>query len=277
MQSALLAVLAAVNTNNALIVTPDSTSAPTSIDIKPSQFSTSAQYVLNYSPFVQTVAASVAPTTTNLTNAAAGTTVATTTPTQSTAGTSISTTFDLVRPWSSNQINPNKSFPVFAESGRTSGVVFNRIRAADLGYDFGGTAYVSYAERQQLSITPNFDTETLSSIAVWADGGTAATVGGEPERATLRIRARSTNYPGEKAFLTTAEDNTQTNAKANKLVVNDFIVADSYKTDVRITGRFLNYRIDDANADTSSSYSGTNKKAWNVSGFQLSVSKGGSK
>lgn len=277
MQSALLAVLAAVNTNNALIVAPDSTSAPTSIDIKPSQFSTSAQYVLNYSPFVQTVAASVAPTTTNLTNASAGTTVAATAPTQSTAGTSISTTFDLVRPWSSNQINPNKSFPVFAESGRTSGVVFNRIRAADLGYDFGGTAYVSYAERQQLSITPNFDTETLSSIAVWADGGTAATVGGEPERATLRIRARSTNYPGEKAFLTTAEDNTQTNAKANKLVVNDFIVADSYKTDVRITGRFLNYRIDDANADTSSSYSGTNKKAWNVSGFQLSVSKGGSK
>lgn len=277
MQSALLAALAAINTNNALIVTPDSTSAPTSIDIGPSQFSTSAQYVLTYSPFVQTVSASVAPTTTNLTNAAEGITVATSTPTQSTSGTSISTTFDLVRPWSSNQINPNKVFPIFAESGRSSGVVFNRIRAGDLGYSFDGTAYVSYAERSQLSISPNFDTETLSSIALWADGGTAVTVGGDLQRATLQLRARSTNNPGELAYLTVAEDNTQSNAKANKLTVNDFIVADSYKTDVRITGRFLNYRVDDANADTSSSYSGTNIKAWNISGMQLGVLKGGVK
>ena len=183
----------------------------------------------------------------------------------------------MVRPWSSNQINPNKSFPIFAESGRSSGVVFNRIRAGDLGYSFDGTAYVSYAERSQLSISPNFDTETLSSIALWADGGTAATVGGDLQRATLQLRARSTNNPGELAYLTVAEDNTQSNAKANKLTVNDFIVADSYKTDVRITGRFLNYRVDDANADTSSSYSGTNVKAWNISGMQLGVLKGGVK
>ena len=132
---------------------------------------------------------------------------------------------------------------MFIQSGYTTGTLFNRIRAADLGYSFGGTAYVSYIERQQMSITPNFDTETLNSIAMWADGGTATTVGGATNRATLQMRARATNNPGELAYLTVAEDNTQSNAKANKLTVNDFIVADTYKTDVRITGRFLNYRI----------------------------------
>lgn len=277
LQSALLAALAQISTNNALIVTPDSTSAPTSIVISPSQFSSTANYVTAFSPATQVVAASVAPTTTALTNAAEGTLVAAGSPTQSTTGTSISTTFDIVRPWSNSQTNPNKIFPIFAESGYTSGTLFNRIRSADLGFDFGGTPYISYAEREQLSITPNFDTETLSSIALWADGGTIATVGGEPQRATLQIRARSTNNPGELAYLTTPEDNTQTGSKANKLTVNDFIVASSYKTDVRITGRFLNYRVDDAAADTSSSYTGSNTKAWNISGMQLGVLKGGIK
>lgn len=277
LQSALLAALAQINTNNALIVTPDSTSAPTSIVISPSQFSSTANYVTAFSPDTQVVAASVAPTTTALTNAAEGTLVAAGNPTQSTTGTSISTTFDIVRPWSNSQTNPNKIFPIFAESGYTSGTLFNRIRSADLGFDFGGTPYISYVEREQLSITPNFDTETLSSIALWADGGTISTVGGEPQRATLQIRARSTNNPGELAYLTTPEDNTQTGSKANKLTVNDFIVASSYKTDVRITGRFLNYRVDDAAADTSSSYTGSNTKAWNISGMQLGVLKGGIK
>ena len=277
LQSALLAALAEISTNNALIVTPDSTSAPTSIVISPSQFSSTANYVTAYSPDTQVVDASVAPTTTALVAVAEGDTVAAGSPTQSTSGTSISTTFDIVRSWSSSQTNPNKLFPIFAESGYTSGTLFNRIRAADLGYDFGGTPYISYAEREQLSITPNFDTETLNSIALWADGGTITTVGGQPQRATLQLRARATNYPGEQAFLTVPEDNTQSNAKSNKLVVNDFVVADSYKTDMRITGRFLNYRIDDAAPDTSNSYTGSNVKAWNLSGLQLGVMKGGVK
>ena len=277
LQSALLAALAEISTNNALIVTPDSTSAPTTIDISPSQFSSTANYVTAFSPDTQVVAASVAPTTTALVAAAEGNTVAAGNPTQDTSGTSISTTFDIVRPWSSNQTNPNKLFPIFAESGYTAGTLFNRIRSADLGFDFGGTPYISYAEREQLSITPNFDTETLSSIALWADGGTITTVGGEPQRATLQLRARATNNPGELAYLTTPEDNTQSGSKANKLTVNDFIVASSYKTDVRTTGRFLNYRVDDAAADTSSGYTGSNIRAWNISGMQLGIMKGGVK
>jgi len=118
---------------------------------------------------------------------------------------------------------------------------------------------------------PDFTTEGLDTVALWADGGTITTVGGEPERATLRFRARATNYPGDKAFLTVAEDNTQTNSKANKLVVNDFIVASDYKIDLRIFGRFLNYRIDDADLANAAS----NDKAWDISGIQLDISKGG--
>ena len=114
-------------------------------------------------------------------------------------------------------------------------------------------------------------------MAVWADGGTITTVGGTPQRATLQIRARATNNSGELPYLTVEEDNTQTDAKANKLTVNDFTVADAYKTDLRITGRFLNYRIDDANARTNTGYTGNNTKAWNLSGFQLGVKKGGAK
>lgn len=276
MQSALLALLGSINTNNALKVTPDSTSTPTSIDVGPTQFSTAAQYSIAYSPDTEVVPAKVAPTTTALVAVAEGNTVATTDPTQDTTGTTISTTFDVVRPWSSIQINPNKSFPIFAQGGYDNGVLFNRIRAGDLTFSFDGTPYVSYVERQQLSITPNFDTEELQSMSLWADGGTATTVGGDLNRATLRLRARSTNNPGDPAYLTVAEDNTQTNSKANKLVVNDFTVTQNYKMDVRITGRFLNYRIDDANADAST-YASTNVNAWNISGFQLSINKGGIK
>jgi hypothetical protein len=129
-----------------------------------------------------------------------------------------------------------------------------------------------------MSITPNFDTETLNSIAVWADGGTKLTADGLLQRATLRVRARATNNSGEEAFLTIPEDNTQTNSKANRLVVNDFTVGSAYKTDLRITGRFLNYRIDDAavlysNEDPAA----LNTNAWNVSGFQVGVNKGGTR
>jgi hypothetical protein len=273
--TAMQLALSTISSNQFILVVPNSTSSPTSIQISPSQFSSSANYVTIFSPATQVVAASVGPTTTALTNAAEGTTVAAGNPTQSTSGTTISTTFDIIRPWNSINVNPNKTFPIFAESGYTSNTLFNRIRAADLGYDFGGTNYISYFEKQQMSITPNFDTETIDTVALWADGGTIETVGGEPQRATLQVRARGTNYPGENPYLTVAEDNNQTNAKRNKLVVNDFVIASAYKVDTRIQGRIMNYRVDDATASTASGYIAANNKAWNVSGLQLAISKKG--
>ena len=276
-QTALLKVLTDISTQDALELTPDSTSAPTSIIINPRQFGSTAKYVTGFSPATEVVASRVAPTVTQILAAAVGNTIATTGPTFNTTGTAISTTFNIVRSWSSTQVNPNEIFPIFAQSGYVNGVLFNRLRAADLGHDFGGAAYISYAEREQMSITPNFDTETLGNLALWADGGSIVTVGGEPQRATLQIRARATNNPGELPYLTTAEDDTQSDARRNKLTVNDFVVGSSYKSDLRITGRFLNYRIDDAAASTAAGYAGSNVRAWNVSGLQLRVSKGGTR
>lgn len=276
-QTALLKVLTDISTQDALELTPNSTSAPTKIIINPRQFGIAANYVTGFSPDTEVVASRVAPTVTQILAAAIGNTVATTGPTFNTTGTVISTAFNIIRSWSATQVNPNEIFPIFAQSGYVSGVLFNRLRAADLGHDFGGTAYISYAEREQMSITPNFDTENLGNIALWADGGTIATVGGEPQRATLQVRARATNSPGELAYLTTAEDDTQSDARRNRLTVNDFVVASSYKADVRITGRFLNYRIDDAAASTAAGYVGSNTRAWNVSGLQLRVTKGGTR
>ena len=274
MTDSLLDMLGEIDTLNYLIVTPDSISAPTTIDVEPSQFSVNAQYVTTFSPLTEVIPAEVAPDTATLIASSEGTTVATTDPTQDASGSSISTVFDIVRPWGDDKINPNKVYPIFIQSGYTSGTLFNRIRAGDLTYDFDGTPYVSYVERQQMSIAPNFDTETINSIALWADGSTITTLGGDDNFATLQIRARATNYPGEKAFLTSAEDNTATNSKANKLVVNDFTVASNYKSDIRITGRLLNYRIDDANADASN-YVSTNEYQWNISGLQIGINKGG--
>ena len=277
LETAMLAALTAISGNQTLIVTPDSASAPTEITISPSQFSNTANYVKSFSPATQIVAASVAPTVASLIAVAEGNTVATSAPTQDTTGTTISTTFDIERPWSSLKTNPNRRYPLFAQSGFTEGTLFNRIRAGDVGFTFAGTPYVSYVEREGLSVTPNFDTELLSSIALWADGGTVTEVGGVPQRATLQIRARATNYPGEIPYLTTPENNNQTDARQNKLVVNDYVVADSYKTDMRVTGRFLNYRVDDAAASTASGYTGSNTNSWRFSGLQLGVQKGGVK
>jgi len=269
-------MLAVIDSNELINVTADSTSDPTNLVVTSSQFSSDASYVQTYNPFsAQVVAARVAPTTSALTSASEGSTVSDSAPTQGTGGTSISTTFDIDRPWSSSNLNPNKLFPIFAESGYTTGTLFNRIRAADISYKFGASYYVSYAERTQVSINPDFDTEHLESMALWGDGGTVVTVGGEPQPATLRVRARSTNNSGQLAYLTTAEDNTESNAKANKLVVNDFVVGSDHKVDLRVFGRFLNYRIDDANA--SGSYVTTSNKGWNISGLQLHVKKGGVK
>jgi len=275
MQQALLDVITALNNNALIQLTPDSTSSPTNIAISPSQFSSTANYLTAFAPVTEVVASRVAPTTTTLTNASEGSAVSDAAPTFSTSGTTISTTFDLIRSWDSTKINPNKIFPIFLQSATSdAGVITNWIRAADLGYDFAGSNYTSYFEREQLSVTPTFDTEQVDSLALWADGGTVTTVGGEPQRATLRVRSRTTNSPGEKAYITTAEDNTQSNAKANKLVVNDFTVASDYKVDLRVNGRLMNYRIDDASTDNASS---PNNKAWNVSGLQVEVKKSGVK
>ena len=275
----LLDIKSVLTSNQEVNVTADNNTAPTVLTITSRKFSADANYVQTYVPLTTQAAplSTSSSSTATLVAASEGVSVPSIDAAPTTTGSSISTTFDIERPWSSSNLNPNKLFPIFSQSGTVSNTLFNRIRAADIGTQFDSTNYISYVERSQVSISPDLDTEHLESMSIWGDGGTAATVGGELQPATLRVRSRGTNYPGQSVYLTTPEDDTQSNAKANKLAVNDFVIGSDYKVDLRIYGRFLNYRIDDGIKDTSSGYTASNNKAWNISGLQLKVNKGGVK
>ena len=155
---------------------------------------------------------------------------------------------DTYRPWATTEVNPNRYYPVFAQNNASD----HKLIAGDVGYQFTGTDYVSLIERKQGAISPEFDTETVNTVAMHADGGTA----------TLRIRMDGTNYPGDDTDLT-----------ASGVLVNSFAVTQAYKVDTRVQGRFFNYRIDDAAADNTAA----NNKEWNLSQLQLGVNKGGAR
>ena len=79
--------------------------------------------------------------------------------------------------------------------------------------------YVSYIERRELGLTPEFDTEQLASIALWADGGSTTRAGEELMQALLQVRVRGTDNPGEDPQLIVGQDLDTT---LNRKVVNDF-------------------------------------------------------
>ena len=57
--------------------------------------------------------------------------------------------------------------------------------------------YESFLERVELALTPEFDTEQLGSLALWADGGSIVSFGNPIEQATLDVKLYGTNNPGE--------------------------------------------------------------------------------
>ena len=275
-ENILLDIIADLSSRASLIVEPDSTTNPTEVEVYSAQYGTQREYIASLDlPFSGTLDSSVAPDVTTLLASAEGTTVATTDPTYDNTGSVINTDLDLNRPWNEADVNPNKIFPIFAQAEVASDdSIENRIRAADIGYTFDGDNYLSYVEKSEMFIMPDFTTEGLDSMALWAGGGEQLPTQTQPLRATLQVRARATNYPGDLPLLTRDEiAGTSSKALNNKLVTNDFVVADDYKVDLRIFGRFLNYRIDDGDSDGDAN---TNKP-WNISGIQLDVSKGGRK
>ena len=132
------------------------------------------------------------------------------------------------------QNNPNEGVPLFSYS--------TEIMYADKTYSLvNSSAYESFVERRRLAMTPEFDTETLSSIAMKVEGANA----------TLTMYVKGTNYPGNDVNPTTGTSNT-------------FVVASDYKMDIRESGRFLNYKLTE-----------TAVNDWNVSGLQYEIAKGG--
>ena len=132
--------------------------------------------------------------------------------------------------------NPNDMIPVFSYG--------TEIMYADKTYtDVTSTAYESYVERRRLAMSPEFDTETLASIAMKVEGADAE----------LTMYVLGTNKPGQDVSPTTG-------------VTNTFVVNDDYKIDVRESGRFLNYKLTE-----------TDTNDWNISGLQYEILKGGTR
>ena len=175
--------------------------------------------------------------------------------------------FDPDRPWASDQVKGGTAYPIFIQTDNVD--ESNRVRAADVGFNFGsdpanniiGEPYISYVERRELGITPELDTEEIARAAIQSTGGTATELDGPLYYPTLRLRMSPTNYTAEMA-----------NLQGGASVVNDYSVASTYKVDTRITGRFANYRIDDANQDPTVA---SNEYAWGIPSIQFEINKAG--
>jgi len=149
---------------------------------------------------------------------------------------------DADRNWADGILNKSKPFPILAQATADAN---NKMLVANVGYTFNGTEYTSYLEREGLSVTPEFYTEQFSSIALLTQG-----------TGTLNVKTIASNSPGAAIDFT------------SPTVTGTFNVASSYKSDSRLNGRFVSYRIDDGTTTTTS---------WNLSGIQIEVQDGGTR
>jgi len=132
--------------------------------------------------------------------------------------------------------NPNERVPLFSYG--------TELMYADKTYSLvNSTAYESFIERKKLGMSPEFDTETLSNIAMKIEGSNAV----------LTMNVKGSNYPGADVDPTTG-------------VSNNFDVSSDYKIGIRETGRFLNYKLTE-----------TAINDWNLSGLQYEILKGGTR
>jgi len=131
--------------------------------------------------------------------------------------------------------DPNDRVPIFSYT--------TELMYADKTYSLvDNSAYNSYVERRRLSLSPEFDTETLMSAALKVEGS-----------ATLALQVVGSNLPA-------------TNTDPTSGTSYTFNSSTDYKVDIRENGRFLNYKLGE-----------TSTNSWNISGLQYEIKKGGSK
>ena len=114
--------------------------------------------------------------------------------------------------------------------------------------DSTGTAHVG---RRELAMVPSLDTEMLSNISLLISPTTVGT-----GNSTLTLQVDGTDDPGLDGTFT-----------ADKTY--SFQVTQDYKTDTRVNGRFLNYRITLDNSDAD------NLRGFKLGQIQLGIGKGG--
>ena len=132
--------------------------------------------------------------------------------------------------------NSGPDGPIFAEA--------RQIYSVDTGFSTLAGPYRSFVERRRLALAPEFDTETLGSVALLYSG-----------TSDLLLDFNTSNAPGaaEVPFVVGEGD--------------PFEALTAWKTDIRVTGRFLNYRIGDNATDAE----------WNITGMQFDIGKGGTR
>ena len=110
-----------------------------------------------------------------------------------------------------------------------------------------GSSYLPNAvlERKRMAVTPEFDTESVSGMALLFDG---------PSKVNIK-------YAGIDKVGTTVDF-------AAKPAI-PFDTSLDYKADVRFNGRFLNYRIESQANETNLD--------WNLTGYHIQISKGGAR
>ena len=217
--------------------------------------------------------------------------------------------YDVDRPWSVGTINPNREFPILASyKTLTSGSdqePLNKILAADVGFSTPSysltprvetadvpnltytitnndapLAYESYVERKQLNVSPDLDVERMKQFVLWASGNYTPYFGADALYNRLQVRIKATDNPGQDIDMSVVG--------LPNATYNNFFISESYKCDLRTTGRFLNLRITDKILDsdnneltlTSNTKKTTatvfdQKALWEVSGLQPEFGKYG--
>ena len=110
-----------------------------------------------------------------------------------------------------------------------------------LDVDKGYSTTESFVQKDKIALTPEFNTESIHSFALLTEG-----------TGSLDIRVIGTDKPGEAV------------TDISTATANPFTISTDYKQDVRLTARFLTYKI---------THSSNNN--FSLSGIQLQIGKGG--
>jgi len=141
-----------------------------------------------------------------------------------------------------NEVDANQRYPIMASE--------DTLIACDLTYtDKNNNAYNSYLERTGIEIRPVFDTESLKGIYLYLQSE-------NPVKLDLLVDQK--NNP--------SEANSFVNSIVHDFYSNSGVELSDYKADVRITGRFMGYRISDGNSNTNN---------WILSSIAVQTAKAG--
>ena len=143
-----------------------------------------------------------------------------------------------------NNVWTKRDLPAGSTSANsTKNDIFFAAPTKIVGVDGSSFLTGAYIERKRLAISPEFDTENVLGMVLLFDGSSKAT-----------ITYDGTDKVGE------------TENFASKPAI-PFDTTLDYKADVRVNGRFLNYRISNQTNEVTLD--------WNLTGYQIEVSKGG--